>query len=155
MFMVWILGGVVLLAGAVAVVPRALLSRAQDRLAERILSEPGEQARLLTRAEMVAGRYRRIPGVLGLTSCALSFFGVFGESLPIATSRIAKIETGTRLTSGRQLVCREVLRITRSSGEVSEFVMTRASSRAWRSHLGLWAIAQRQADADGVTPGRA
>jgi len=150
----WAAVALLLIASAIVVVPRVLLARAQDRLAERTLSEPGEQIRLLTRADMVVGRYRRIPGVLGLTSGALSFLGVFGETVPIATSRIAKIETGSRLASGRLLVRREVLRITRSSGEASEFVLSRPSCHAWRSHLGLWATSERQRGAEQVEPGR-
>jgi hypothetical protein len=150
----WAAVAVLLLVTAIAVVPRVLLARAQDRLAERALADSGESIRLLTRAEMVVGRYRRIPGVLGLTSGAVSFLGVFGESVPIATSRIAKIETGSRLASGRLLVRREVLRITPSSGEALEFVLSRPSCHAWRSHLGLWATAERQSGSERVEPGR-
>lgn len=150
----WAALALLLFVSAIAVVPRILLARAQDRLAERALADSGESIRLLTRAEMVVGRYRRIPGVLGLTPGALSFLGVFGESVPIATSRISKIETGSRLASGRLLVRREVLRITRSSGETSEFVLSPPSCHAWRSHLGLWATAERRSGAERVEPGR-
>lgn len=114
----------------------------------------GEEIRLLTRADLVAGRYRRLPGILGLTRDAISFEGLFGESVPIPTGRISKIETGTRLASGRLLFRLEVLRLTRSSGETIEFVVTPPAASAWRSHLGLWAMAERQADADRVSPGR-
>jgi hypothetical protein len=151
---VWAAAGLAVLAAAFSIVPRALLARAQDRLAAKTLSGAHDAIRLLTRAEMVVGRYRRVPGVLALTADALSFLGLFGESVPIPTSRIGKIETGTRLASGRMLVRREVLRITRTSGEAVEFVLSRASAHAWRSHLGLWAMAERQRGADRVEPGR-
>ena len=139
----------------VAVVPRLLLTRAQDRLATRLLAETGASFKLLTRAELcTAGAYRRLPGVLGLTEDALVFHGLFGEAETLATARIQKIVTGTRLASGRQLLGREVLRVARSGGGELEVVLARASASAWRSHLGLWAVEERRAAMDTVTPGR-
>jgi hypothetical protein len=138
-----------------AVVPRVLLRRAQDRLAERLLADPAAAFRLLTRAERgTAGAYRRVPGVLGLTPDAIVFYGLFGESETLPTSRLQKIITGSRLSSGRRLAMGEVLRLTRASGDEAEFVLERASAHAWRSHLGLWAVEERKASMDVVSPGR-
>ena len=137
-----------------ATIPRRLLGRSQDRLARRLLEESGETFKLLTRAELCAGKYRRLPGVLGLTEGGVEFRGVFGETETIATPRLSKIVTGSRLSSGRRLFRREALRLSRANGEDLEFVLTRASASAWRSHLGLWAIEQRKAAMDVVTPGR-
>jgi S-adenosylmethionine/arginine decarboxylase-like enzyme len=92
--------------------------------------------------------------VLGLTQDALVFHGLFGETETLATSRIQKIVTGSVLSSGRRLLHREVLRLTASGGEEIEFVLERASASAWRSHLGLWAVEERRAAIDVVTPGR-
>jgi hypothetical protein len=131
-----------------------MLAAAQDRLARERLATEGREFRLLTRAERVSGRYRRLPGILGLTGDRLVFEGLFGESEELATSRIQKIETGRKLESGRVLLRLEVLRITPSSGDPLEFVLTAAAAGAWRSHLGLWAMKERQADADPVVPGR-
>jgi hypothetical protein len=137
------------------VVPRALLRRAQDRLARGLLDGPADSFRLLTRAEQAtAGTYRRLPGVLGLTAGAVVFHGIFGETETLATSRIQKIVTGSVLSSGRRLLGREVLRLTASDGRELEFVLERASAGAWRSHLGLWAVEERRAAMDVVTPGR-
>ena len=58
------------------------------------------------------------------------------------------------MANGRRLLRREVLRLTRAGGEEREFVLARASASAWRSHLGLWAIEERRAAMDTVTPGR-
>ena len=148
------LASAVVLLVLAALVPRRLLSRAQDRLAQERLAAPGRNFRLLTRADRVAGRYRRVPGLLGLTGDRLVFEGLFGEQDELATSRVAKIETGSRLANGRQLLRLEVLRITPAAGGPMEFVLTRAAAEAWRSHLGLWAAAERQRDADRVSPGR-
>ena len=141
-------------AALVVVVPRALLARAQDRLARRILGEPGAAFKLLTRAELCTGAHRRVPGVLGLTEGSLAFHGVFGDTEMLPTARIQKIVTGTRLASGRALHGRQVLRLTRTGGEELEFVLARASASAWRSHLGLWAVEERRAAMDLVTPGK-
>jgi len=148
-------GAVLLGAVLLLTIPRRLLARAQDRLANDKLARAGDGFRLLTRAELVTGRYRRVPGILGLTDDRLVFDGIFGDSQQLATSRIGKIETGRRLASGRTLLRLEVLRITPNAGPPLEFVLTPAASGAWRSHLGLWAMKERQADADRVSPGRA
>ena len=138
---------------ALVLVPRYLLKSAQDRLAGAAMAREGESYKLLTRADLVSGRYRRVPGVLGLTTEALQFSGLFGESVLVRTSSIQKITTGSRLASGRDLIGLEVLRVTRSEGGDVEFVVSPASALAWRSHLGLWAIQERQATADRVEPG--
>lgn len=138
----------------VAVVPRMLVRRSQDRLAQRLLAEEAASFRLLTRAEMVAGTYRRLPGVLALTEEAVAFRGLFGENEIVATPRIQKIATGRRMAGGRRLLRLEVLRLTRADGSEVEFVLAPDSASAWRSHLGLWAVRERAAAMDTVTPGR-
>jgi len=148
------LGSALLLMLLSATVPRRLLARAQDRMARETLADTRRVFRLLTRADRVAGRYRRVPGLLGLTDDRLVFEGVFGEEWELATSRVGKIATGRRLASGRMLLRLEVLRITGPAGDATEFVLTRHAAEAWRSHLGLWAVKERQADAERVSPGR-
>ncbi len=135
-------------------VPRALIKGAQTRLAQAAILREGDNFKLLTRADLVTGRYRRVPGVLGLTSDALLYTGLFGESITMLTPSIGKIATGRRLASGRTLLRLEVLRITRSGGGEVEFVLSPLSALAWRSHLGAWAIEERRAELDRVTPGR-
>jgi hypothetical protein len=149
-----VLGALLLFFALLIIVPRRILSRAQDRLARGRIERGGKDFRILTRAELVSGRYRRLPGILGLTGDRLLFEGLFGESAELATSRIRKIETGRRLGSGRLLFRHEALRITPTSGDPIEFVLTVAAAYAWRSHFGLWAVKERQADADRVSPGR-
>lgn len=148
--------GVTLLLAALAVLPRVLLHRAQDHLARQTVAREGKELRLLTRADLVRGRYRRMPGILALKGGSLEFAGLYGESVLLPTSRIQKIATGKRLGSGRSLLRAEVLRITRTSGEEVEFLLHPASAFAWRSHLGLWAARERQGEAgiETVVPGR-
>ena len=147
--------GLVAAVAATAVAVRVFVGRAQDRLARSLLEGPGAAYRLLTRGELCgSGRHRRLPGVVGLTDAAIVFHGVFGETRILPTEAIQKIVTGTRLADGRTLLRREVLRLTRSGGEELQFVVSRASASAWRSHLGLWAVEARRAAMDVVTPGK-
>jgi hypothetical protein len=150
-----VLGCLLVLLLAAIVLPRLFLNRALDRLAREKIEKEGSAFKLLTRADLVAGRYRRLPGVLALKEGSLEFEGLFEDRLILPTARIQKIATGKRLASGRSLLRQEVLRITRSNGgEEAEFVLHPASARAWGSHLGLWAMRERQQDADRVSPGR-
>jgi hypothetical protein len=147
--------GLLILLGAVFFLPRLALTRAQDRMAtEKLASAPPNTWKLLTRADLVVGRYRRLPGLLALDNEALTFQSLFGDATTIATSRIVKIITGRRLANGRTLVRHGVLRVVRSAGEETEFVLTLAALSAWRSHLGRWAAQEKQADAERVVPGR-
>ena len=152
--LLWGLAVAVAAVLALVLVPRYLLKSAQDRLATASIAREGETFKLLTRADLVAGRYRRVPGVLGLKEEELKFSGLFGETVELPTSNIQKIVTGVKLASGRLLTGLEVLRISRSDGTDHEFVLSPASASAWRSHLGLWAVKERQAAADRVEPGR-
>ena len=137
-----------------SLLPGIGIRRAQDRLAERILASRKTAPALLTRAELVVGRWRRLPGVLAFADGAVSFEGVFGDAVVIPTERIGKIVTGRKLSSERVLFRLEALRITRTGGEETEFVLSPESAGAWRSHLGLWAMQERVADAEAVTPGK-
>lgn len=147
--------GLVVGLAAASVAVRASVGRAQDRLARSLLESPGASFRLLTRGELCGpGRHRRFPGVVGLTGSAVVFHGVFGETRILPTDAIVKIVTGTRLADGRALLRREALRLTRQGGEETQFVLSRSSASAWRSHLGLWAVEERRAAMDLVTPGK-
>jgi hypothetical protein len=142
------------LAAAAVLGPKIAMRRAQDRLARTRLASGTDSIDLLTRADLVVGRYRRVPGVLGLSTDTVFFEGLFAESVVVATSRIAKIVTGRRMASGRTLFFLEIIRITQTSGEESEFVVTHAAAEAWRSHLGLWAAKERQTHAERVMPAK-
>ena len=100
-----------------SLLPGIGIRRAQDRLAERILASRKTAPALLTRAELVVGRWRRLPGVLAFADGAVSFEGVFGDAVVIPTERIGKIVTGRKLSSERVLFRLEALRITRTGGE--------------------------------------
>lgn len=151
-----------MLLGAAALVlaffalPRLFLSRAQDRLAKTTMFREGTALKLLTRAELVVGRFRRIPGLLVWRDDVLAFQGLFGNQVSIPPSRIQKIVTADRLANGRLLVRLEVLRLTATDGEELEFVLERRTADAWRRLLGEWAGRERAAATatDFVIPGK-
>ena len=136
------------------VAPRLLMKRAQDRLARRLLAEEGGRYKLLTRAELVTGAHRRIPGVLGLTEDAVEFRGLFGEN--DRSADCPHPEDRDRAAAGERPsapAARDpaIYPPRRRGGRAGP---RRASASAWRSHLGLWAIGERKAAMDVVAPGR-
>src|SRR5262249_39968034 len=138
---VWVGGALLLLLVAFLVLPRLFLERAQDRLARETLARDPDAWKLLTRADLVVGHYRRLPGILGLKAGALEFAGLYGETILIATDRIRRVTTGARLASGRLLLRREVLRLSRTGGEDVEFVLTLPAASACPSPLLLLPLA--------------
>jgi hypothetical protein len=144
---------VVALAIGAAVPPR-LIRRSRDRLAAEILARGGAPPALLTPADRCIGRFRRVPGVLGLDHGAISFESRHEARLDLPLSGIRRISSGSRMTTtGRRLLRSEVLTLTGNDGTTHEFVMPKASVYQWRQHLGAWAAKQRAAT-DVVRPGR-
>jgi hypothetical protein len=151
----WLLAGAAAILAAVFILPRLLIGRAQDRLAQATMARDGKALKLVTRAELVVGRFRRIPGLLAWRDDVLAFQGIHGNTINIPPSRIQKIVTADRLATGRLLIKLEVLRLTDTNGEELEFVVARNSADAWRRLLGEWSLRERQASAaDVVTKGR-
>lgn len=148
------MGAAALLAG-VFLLPRVFISRAQDRLAREKMAREGLSLKLLTRAELVIGRYKRIPGLLSWRDDVLAFQGISGHTVNIPPSRIQKIVTADRIAAGRLLFKLEVLRLMDTDGQELEFVVARNTADQWRSLLGAWAGRERQtaAAADVVTAG--
>jgi hypothetical protein len=140
----WIgIGAVALLAG-VFLLPRLFISRAQDRMAREKMAREGQTMKLLTRAELVIGRYKRIPGLLSWRDDVLAFQGIDGHTINIPPSRIQKIVTADRISAGRLLFRLEVLRLMDTDGQELEFVVARNTADQWRSLLGAWAGRERQ-----------
>ncbi len=135
----WIGVGAVALVAILFAFPRLLVVRAQDRLAKETMFRDGKSLKLLTRADLVVGRYRRIPGLLLWRDDVLAFQGIEGHSLSLPPSQIQKIVTADRLAKGRLLLKLEVLRLTDQAGGELEFVLAKDTANAWRSLLGEWA----------------
>jgi hypothetical protein len=139
----WIGVGALALLAIVFAFPRLLILRAQDRLAKKTISRDGKLLKLLTRADLVVGRYQRIPGLLLWRDDILAFQGIEGHEISLPPSRIQKIVTADRMAKGRVLLKLEVLRLTDSAGGELEFILAKDTANAWRSLLGEWAGRQR------------
>jgi hypothetical protein len=139
----WIGIGAVALLAILFAFPRLLILRAQDRLAKKVMFREGKSLKLLTRADLVVDRYRRIPGLLSWRDDVLAFQGIEGHEISLPPTQIQKIVTADRLAKGRLLVKLEVLRLTDSAGSELEFVLAKDTANAWRSLLGEWAGRQR------------
>ena len=149
----WLVAGAAVLLAGVFLLPRVFISRAQDRLARDKMAREGRTLRLLTRAELVVGRYKRIPGLLSWRDDVLAFQGISGHTINIPPSRIQKIVTADRIGAGRLLFKLEVLRLMDTDGQELEFVVARNTADQWRSLLGAWAGRERQsATATDATP---
>ena len=130
---------------ALAVLPRVFIRRRRDRLAAKLAAADGAGAlRLLTPADRRVGRFRRLPGVLGLTARELRFDSIFGDRESIVLESITKLVTGRVLSGGRRLWRAEVVRV-EAGGQIWEFQTSHASAEQWRRHLGVWAARQRAA----------
>jgi hypothetical protein len=148
----WIGIGAAVLLAILFAFPRLLILRAQDRLAKETMFREGKSLKLLTRADLVVDRYRRIPGLLSWRDDVLAFQGIEGHQISLPPSRIQKIVTADRLAKGRLLVKLEVLRLTDSAGGDLEFVLAKDTADAWRRLLGEWAGRERAAAAAQDAP---
>lgn len=137
-----------LVAGAIALlasVPALLIRSGRGRLARTILARPGSRPALLTPADRCIGKFRRVPGVLGLTREAITFESRYEAVSELPLSRVKRIVSGNRMSTGRRLWRAEVLTLVDVDDRVHEFLMPRASLYQWRQHLGAWAARQKGA----------
>jgi hypothetical protein len=141
--------GAAILTVALFLLPRRLIRAGQDKLAAEILARDAARADylLLTPAARLTGRFRRLPGTLGLTRRSLTFESRYSSPFALDLAEIRKIVTGKTLSNGRRLWRDEVVQLTDSSGAVSEFQMSHESAWQWRQHLGVWAARQNAAGA--------
>lgn len=128
---------------AALILPPMLIRRSRDRLAAEILARPDGKPALLTPADRCLGRFRRVPGVLGLDAAAIRFESRIEAPTVLPLDRIRKISSGVRMASGRRLIRSEVLTLVDRDGTSLEFLMPRASVYQWRRHLGEWAARKK------------
>src|SRR5512142_240345 len=149
-----LVAAIAILVAVGAVLPPLLLRRSRDRLAAEILARAGAPPALLTPADRCVGRFRRVPGVLGLTGETIFCESRHERRTDLPLPAIRRISSGNRMTTtGRRLLRAEVLTLVGTDAETREFVMPRASVYQWRQHLGAWAAGQKAA-AEVVKPGR-
>jgi hypothetical protein len=122
--------------GVAALVQGGLLLAAATRR-KRFYRALGPVVRIATPCRIVNGR-ALVPGTLGLTPDGLVWSGLAGLEGAARFPDIQRIETDARLASGRPLLRAEALRVTRTSGEVVELVVTRGHAWEWHRALGEW-----------------
>jgi len=79
-----------------------------------------------------------LPGTVALTPAGLAWEAVFGGTGSYSFEEIQRLETDERTQAQRRFFRSKVLRVTATSGEVREFVLSSGSSWEWRQALGEW-----------------
>ncbi|HEX7528269.1 MAG TPA: hypothetical protein VF425_04115 [Thermoanaerobaculia bacterium] len=129
--------GIFLLLTGGFVLATGLVARHRRKIFLRGL---GGVVRIGTPCRVVDRRGRAlIPGTVALTPAGLMWEGLWGRSGSYAFEEIQRLETDDRLSSGRGFLRSKVLRVTATSGEVKEFVLSPGHAWEWRQALGEWA----------------
>jgi hypothetical protein len=91
-------------------------------------------------SESPAARGRAlIPGTVALTPVGLAWDGLWGHSGSYSFEEIQRIETDEKTQAQRGFLRSKVLRVTATSGDVVEFVVSPGHAWEWRQALGEWA----------------
>jgi hypothetical protein len=79
-----------------------------------------------------------VPGTVALTPAGLAWDGLWGHSGSYSFEEIQRIETDEKTQAQRGFLGSKVLRVTATSGEVVEFVVSPGHAWEWRQALGEW-----------------
>ena len=85
-----------------------------------------------------AARRAAIPGTVALTPAGLVWEALWGRTGSFSFEEIQRIETDDRTQAQRGFFRSKVLRVTRRSGEIVEFVLSPGHAWEWRQALGEW-----------------
>ncbi len=110
-------------------------------------------ARRVERGAPPAARGRAlIPGTVALTPAGLAWDGLWGHSGKFTFEEIQRIETDERTQAQRGFLRSKVLRVTATSGEVVEFVLSPGHAWEWRQALGEWTAKGGQIAGTSTSP---
>ena len=98
----------------------------------------GSGARRARGAPPAARSRALIPGTVALTPAGLAWDSLWGRTGSYSFEEIQRLETDDLLSSGRGFLRSKVLRVTATSGEVVEFVVSPGHAWEWRQALGEW-----------------
>jgi hypothetical protein len=79
---------------------------------------------------------------VALTPAGLVWEGLWGASGSYSFEEIQRLETDDRTRAQRGFLRSKVLRVTSTSGDVVEFVVSRGHAWEWRQALGEWSAAR-------------
>lgn len=99
-------------------------------------------ARRVRGAPLAARGRALIPGTVALTPAGLVWDGLWGHSGSYSFEEIQRIETDEKTQAQRGFFRSKVLRVTATSGDVVEFVVSPGHAWEWRQALGEWAAAR-------------
>lgn len=126
-------GSFLLLTGAFVLATR-LITRRKGRI---FLEGLGRVVRIGTPCRVVSGR-ALVPGTVALAPSRLCWDAPFGLSGQFTFEEIQRLETDERTQARRGFFRSKVLRVTATSGEVKEFVLSPGHAWEWRQALGEW-----------------
>jgi hypothetical protein len=102
-------------------------------------AEGAATARRVPRGAPPTGRARAlIPGTVALTPAGLEWEALWDRTGSYSFEEIQRIETDDRTQAQRAFFRSKVLRVTSTSGEVVEFVLSPGHAWEWRQALGEW-----------------
>ena len=136
MTLLWVAAaaGIFLLLTGGFVLVSQLIARRRRRI---FLEGLGGIVRIGTSCRVVTGR-ALLPGTVALTPAGLVWEAVFGRTGSYSFEEIQSLETDDRTQAQRSFLRSEVLRVTATSGEVEEFVLSPDHAWEWRQALGEW-----------------
>ena len=129
-----IAAGILLLLTWGFVLASQLIARHRRKI---FLEGLGGGVRIGTSCRVVTGR-ALLPGTVALTPAGLVWEVVFGRTGSYSFEEIQRLETDEKLASRRGFFQSKVLRVTATSGEVKEFVLSPGHAWEWRQALGEW-----------------
>jgi hypothetical protein len=134
--LLWIAGvvGFFLLATGGFVLATRLIARHRRKI---FLEGLGGVVRIGTPCRVLSGR-ALLPGTVALTPAGLVWDVVLGGSGSYSFEEIQRLETDERTQAQRGFLRSKVLRVTATSGEVKEFVLSPSHAWEWRQALGEW-----------------
>jgi hypothetical protein len=141
LFWVAAAAGVFLLATGGFVLTTRLIARHRRKI---FLEGLGGVVRIGTPCLLVSGplTFLRnpalLPGTVALTPAGLVWEAVFGGTGSYSFEEIQRLETDERTQAQRRFFRSKVLRVTATSGEVLEFVLSPGHAWEWRQALGEW-----------------
>ncbi|MGZ6987353.1 MAG: hypothetical protein ACXVH0_00155 [Thermoanaerobaculia bacterium] len=126
--------GIFLLLTGGFVLANQLIARHRSKI---FLEGLGGVVRIGTSCRVVSGR-ALVPGTVALAPSRLCWDAPFGLSGQFTFEEIQRLETDERTQAQRGFLRSKVLRVTATSGEVKEFVLSPGHAWEWRQALGEW-----------------
>jgi hypothetical protein len=129
-----IAAGIFLLLTGGFVLTSQLIARHRRKI---FLEGLGGVVRIGTPCRVVSGR-ALVPGTVALVPSRLCWDAPFGLSGQFTFEEIRRLETDEKTQAQRGFFRSKILRVTTTSGEAREFVLSPGHAWEWRQALGEW-----------------